>query len=152
MARVTHYVQCTVQHNKMCTGIREVISSSSFSKVLSWWNLQALNTLHDSQDFPNSDCLLPKVAERKDTSTARVEDLSPINFSTLVFSGNIPGLYFAFCVVIDGVEYKTGMGITKKEARLKAAELAVQDLLPTLENLKSVLPEASGSVLMPIKV
>ena len=47
-------------------------------------------------------------------------------------------------MVIDGVEYKTGMGITKKEARLKAAELALQDLLPTLESLKSVLPGASG--------
>lgn len=47
-------------------------------------------------------------------------------------------------MVIDGVEYKTGMGITKKEARLKAAELAVQELLPTLESGKSVLPEVSG--------
>ena len=47
-------------------------------------------------------------------------------------------------MVIDGVEYKTGMGTTKKEARLKAAVLAVQDLLPTLENLNSVLPESSG--------
>ncbi|KAK2848811.1 hypothetical protein Q5P01_008645 [Channa striata] len=58
--------------------------------------------------------------------------------------GNIPGLYFAFCVVIDGVEYNTGMGVTKKEARLKAAEFALQELLPSLENLKSFLPEASG--------
>uniref|UniRef100_A0A671W6N7 Adenosine deaminase domain containing 1 (testis-specific) n=1 Tax=Sparus aurata TaxID=8175 RepID=A0A671W6N7_SPAAU len=46
-----------------------------------------------------------------------------------VTTGNIQGFYFAFCVVIDGVEYKTGMGMTKKEARLKAAVLAVQDLL-----------------------
>ncbi|XP_053179666.1 adenosine deaminase domain-containing protein 1 [Scomber japonicus] len=60
-----------------------------------------------------------------------------------VTTGNILGLYFAFCVVIDGVEYKTGMGITKKEARLKASELALQDLLPNLESLKSVLPGAS---------
>ncbi|XP_039976689.1 adenosine deaminase domain-containing protein 1 isoform X2 [Xiphias gladius] len=60
-----------------------------------------------------------------------------------VTTDNIPGLYFAFCVVIDGVEYKTGMGITKKGARLKAAELALQDLLPNLESLKFVLPEAS---------
>ncbi|XP_037636818.1 adenosine deaminase domain-containing protein 1 [Sebastes umbrosus] len=58
-------------------------------------------------------------------------------------TGNITGLYFAFCVVIDGVEYKTGMGITKKAARLKAAQLALPDLLPTLESLKSFLPEAS---------
>ncbi|KAM7389054.1 hypothetical protein PAMP_023051 [Pampus punctatissimus] len=62
-----------------------------------------------------------------------------------VTTGNIFGLYFAFCVVIDGVEYNTGMGITKKEARLKAAELALQELLPTLESLKSVLPGASDA-------
>lgn len=55
-------------------------------------------------------------------------------------------------MVIDGVEYKTGMGITKREARLKAAELAVQDLLPTLESLNSVLPETSGSGVKLIKV
>ncbi|CAK6965337.1 adenosine deaminase domain-containing protein 1 [Scomber scombrus] len=61
-----------------------------------------------------------------------------------VTTGNILGLYFAFCVVIDGVEYKTGMGITKKDARLKAAEFALQDLLPNLESLKSVLPGALG--------
>ncbi|XP_071314295.1 adenosine deaminase domain-containing protein 1 isoform X1 [Trachinotus anak] len=61
-----------------------------------------------------------------------------------VTTGNIPGLYFAFCVVIDGVEYKTGMGITKKDARLKAAQLALQDLLPTLDSMTSVLPDASG--------
>lgn len=78
------------------------------------------------------------------TSTTRAEDLLPNYFLPLVFSGNITGLYFAFCVVIDGVEYKTGMGITKKAARLKAAQLALPDLLPTLESLKSFLPEASG--------
>ncbi|KAF3694203.1 Adenosine deaminase domain-containing protein 1 Testis nuclear RNA-binding protein [Channa argus] len=61
-----------------------------------------------------------------------------------VTTGNVPGLYFAFCVVIDGVEYKTGMGLTKKDARLKAAEFALQELLPSLESLKSFLPEASG--------
>ncbi|XP_034546854.1 adenosine deaminase domain-containing protein 1 [Notolabrus celidotus] len=55
-----------------------------------------------------------------------------------------PGLYFAFCVVVDGVRYRTGMGITKKKARLNAAELALKDLLPTLESDRSVLPEASG--------
>lgn len=45
--------------------------------------------------------------------------------------------------MIDGVQYKTGIGVTKKEARLNAAELAFQDLQPTLESLKSALPEAS---------
>uniref|UniRef100_A0A3Q0SSS6 Adenosine deaminase domain containing 1 (testis-specific) n=1 Tax=Amphilophus citrinellus TaxID=61819 RepID=A0A3Q0SSS6_AMPCI len=60
-----------------------------------------------------------------------------------VTPANVTGLYFAFCAVIDGVEYKTGIGTAKKEARLNAAQLALQDLLPTLESLKSGLPEAS---------
>ncbi|KAI9521393.1 hypothetical protein NQZ68_007709, partial [Dissostichus eleginoides] len=60
-----------------------------------------------------------------------------------VTPGNLPGLYFAFCVVIDGFEYKTGVGITKKEARLKAAQLALPDLLPTLDCMKSDFPKAA---------
>lgn len=49
-------------------------------------------------------------------------------------SGNVTTLYFAYCAVIDGVEYKTGMGVNKKEAKAKAAQLALQDLIPVLEN------------------
>uniref|UniRef100_A0A3B5AAJ1 Adenosine deaminase domain containing 1 n=1 Tax=Stegastes partitus TaxID=144197 RepID=A0A3B5AAJ1_9TELE len=64
-----------------------------------------------------------------------------------VTTGNIQGLYFAFCVVIDGVEYRTGMGIRKKDARLKAAQLALEELLPTLESLKSPLPEERKAML-----
>ena len=72
----------------------------------------------------------------KHWSTSRTEDL----FS----QATSQGLYFAFCAVIDGVEYKTGMGTTKKDARLKAAQLALEDLLPTLQSVESGLPEASG--------
>ncbi|KAM9849638.1 adenosine deaminase domain-containing protein 1 [Aulostomus maculatus] len=59
-----------------------------------------------------------------------------------VTPGNVQGFYFAFCAVIDGVQHKTGMGITKKEARLKAAEFALQDLLPALESRSTALPES----------
>ena len=52
-------------------------------------------------------------------------------------------LYFAFCAVIDGAIYKTGMGKTKKEAKSKAAELALEDLLPSLTD-GADFPEASG--------
>lgn len=62
-----------------------------------------------------------------------------------ISSGNLAGLYFAFCVVIDGTEYKTGIGKNKKAARLQAAKYALQDLLPTLENLECVVPKAPGS-------
>uniref|UniRef100_A0A3B4A036 Uncharacterized protein n=1 Tax=Periophthalmus magnuspinnatus TaxID=409849 RepID=A0A3B4A036_9GOBI len=57
---------------------------------------------------------------------------------------NIQGFYFAFCVVIDGVEYKTGVGNTKKDARSNAAKLALEDLLPTLGNYTLAIPEKSG--------
>lgn len=53
------------------------------------------------------------------------------------------GFYFAFCAVIDGVQYKTGMGISKKEARVRAAQLAVEELLSNLEN-DAVQPDALG--------
>uniref|UniRef100_A0A8C6WGT7 Adenosine deaminase domain containing 1 (testis-specific) n=1 Tax=Neogobius melanostomus TaxID=47308 RepID=A0A8C6WGT7_9GOBI len=56
---------------------------------------------------------------------------------------NIPGFYFAFCVIIDGFEYKTGVGITKKDAKTNAAKLALEELLPTLGNYTSVLPDKS---------
>ena len=57
--------------------------------------------------------------------------------------GNVAGFYFAFCAVIDGVKYKTGMGNTKKQARAIAAQLALEDLIPTLSG-KSLLPEQSS--------
>lgn len=56
--------------------------------------------------------------------------------------GVMQGFYFAFCVVIDGVEYKTGVGSSKKEARRNAAKLALDDLLPALGHIPA-LPEKS---------
>ncbi|KAL0974278.1 hypothetical protein UPYG_G00218150 [Umbra pygmaea] len=74
-----------------------------------------------------------------------------LDFKETVTTGNIHGLYFAFCVVVDGVTYKTGMGVTKKEAKAKAAQLALDVLLPTLDS-DSLLPEASdGPPPLPVK-
>ncbi|XP_052366771.1 adenosine deaminase domain-containing protein 1 isoform X2 [Oncorhynchus keta] len=74
-----------------------------------------------------------------------------VELKETVTTGNIPGFYFAFCVVIDGVKYKTGMGINKKEARASAAQLALEDLLPTLDG-DSLLPEAlDGPPPLPVK-
>ncbi|XP_077388162.1 adenosine deaminase domain-containing protein 1 isoform X2 [Festucalex cinctus] len=66
-----------------------------------------------------------------------------LDIKETVTTGNVSGLFFAFCVVVDGVQYRTGMGTTKKEARLKAAELALEDLLPTLEKEKADQPKVS---------
>lgn len=66
------------------------------------------------------------------------------SISPLVFPGEVTGFIFAFRVVIDGVKYKTGMGKTKKDARLKAAQLALQEFLPTLDGDSSAIPDASG--------
>ncbi|KAM7331115.1 hypothetical protein ACRRTK_010304 [Alexandromys fortis] len=42
---------------------------------------------------------------------------------------NVMGPYFAFCAVVDGVQYKTGLGQNKKESRSNAAKLALDELL-----------------------
>ncbi|KAM6206093.1 adenosine deaminase domain-containing protein 1 [Sarcoramphus papa] len=44
-------------------------------------------------------------------------------------AGNIIRSYFAFCAVVDGVCYKTGLGKNKKESKLNAAKLALDELL-----------------------
>ncbi|NXN76382.1 ADAD1 protein, partial [Himantopus himantopus] len=44
-------------------------------------------------------------------------------------AGNIIRPYFAFCAVVDGVSYKTGLGRNKKESKLDAAKLALDELL-----------------------
>uniref|UniRef100_A0A672S2D1 Adenosine deaminase domain-containing protein 1 n=1 Tax=Sinocyclocheilus grahami TaxID=75366 RepID=A0A672S2D1_SINGR len=61
----------------------------------------------------------------------------------------ITGFYFAFCAVIDGVQYKTGVGITKKEARAKASELALEEFIASLEN-DGIHSDVSGNNLMMI--
>ncbi|KAK3558528.1 hypothetical protein QTP86_018998 [Hemibagrus guttatus] len=74
-----------------------------------------------------------------------------VEMKETVTTGGVIGFYFAFCAVIDGVEYKTGMGINKKEARLKAAQLAVEELLSNLES-DAVLPDAAvGPPPLPVK-
>ncbi|XP_019901308.2 adenosine deaminase domain-containing protein 1 isoform X2 [Esox lucius] len=76
-----------------------------------------------------------------------------IEFRETVTTGNVTSFYFAFCAMIDGVRYKTGMGATKKAAKAQAAQLALEDLLPTLDG-GSLLPEAGvleGPPPLPVK-
>uniref|UniRef100_A0A3P8PU36 Adenosine deaminase domain containing 1 (testis-specific) n=1 Tax=Astatotilapia calliptera TaxID=8154 RepID=A0A3P8PU36_ASTCA len=118
---------------------------------------------YSSHSAPDNQCFspfkLPKVSPKTLIARYRNGETNAISLlhqlaQTLQFHLEMketvaPGLYFAFCAVIDGVQYKTGIGVTKKEARLNAAELAFQDLQPTLESLKSALPEPFVNLQIP---
>ncbi|CAO2613228.1 Adenosine deaminase domain-containing protein 1 [Lemmus lemmus] len=52
-----------------------------------------------------------------------------LHLKETVTTGNVMGPYFAFCAVVDGVQYKTGLGQNKKESRSNAAKLALDELL-----------------------
>ncbi|NWT91487.1 ADAD1 protein, partial [Urocynchramus pylzowi] len=58
-------------------------------------------------------------------------------------AGDVIRPYFAFCAVINGVCYKTGLGKNKKESKLNAAKLALAELL-NLENTGAKSFEDSG--------
>ncbi|CAG5988785.1 unnamed protein product [Menidia menidia] len=95
---------------------------------------------------PNVKQLIDRYRKGETNATSLLHQLAQclqfnLEIKETVTTGNLQGFYFAFCVVIDGVEYKTGMGVNKKEARHKASELALEDLIPSLENLKSAIPE-----------
>lgn len=66
-----------------------------------------------------------------------------LDFFFFFFKGNIIRPYFAFCAVVDGVCYKTGLGKNKKESRLNAAKLALDELL-NLEYTGVKASEKSG--------
>ncbi|XP_027746952.1 adenosine deaminase domain-containing protein 1 isoform X2 [Empidonax traillii] len=58
-------------------------------------------------------------------------------------AGDIIRPYFAFCAVVNGVCYKTGLGKNKKEAKLNAAKLALVELF-SLENTEENSSKDSG--------
>ncbi|KAJ1216877.1 hypothetical protein NDU88_004475, partial [Pleurodeles waltl] len=66
-----------------------------------------------------------------------------------VTTGNVFGTYFAFCAVIDGTQYKTGLGQNKKDAKANAAKLALDELLQYEDPEQSSLA-ASGSPFVPV--
>ncbi|XP_043917613.1 adenosine deaminase domain-containing protein 1 isoform X2 [Protopterus annectens] len=69
-----------------------------------------------------------------------------------VTPGNVIGCYFAFCAVIDGYNYKTGVGPNKKEAKANAAKLALDELLQlNVSEGKIPVPEAAGPPLLPVE-
>ncbi|NWH35183.1 ADAD1 protein, partial [Chloropsis hardwickii] len=78
---------------------------------------------------------------------AKTHDLQ-LELKETSVAGDVIRPYFAFCAVINGVCYKTGLGRNKKESRLNAAKLALAELL-NLENTgaKSFEDSASGMCL-----
>ncbi|NXT49906.1 ADAD1 protein, partial [Pluvianellus socialis] len=63
-------------------------------------------------------------------------------------AGNIIRPYFAFCAVVDGVSYKTGLGKNKKESKFNAAKLALDELL-NLEYTEAKASEKSDHLCIP---
>ncbi|NXA30945.1 ADAD1 protein, partial [Eudromia elegans] len=53
----------------------------------------------------------------------------PLELKETSASGDNITSYFAFCAVVDGVCYKTGLGQNKKESKSNAAKLALTELL-----------------------
>ncbi|XP_027597350.1 adenosine deaminase domain-containing protein 1 [Pipra filicauda] len=66
-------------------------------------------------------------------------------------AGDIIRPYFAFCAVINGVSYKTGLGKNKKESKLNAAKLALAELL-SLENTGANSSEDSDFPCVPAEL
>ncbi|KAJ6668803.1 hypothetical protein lerEdw1_012287 [Lerista edwardsae] len=61
-----------------------------------------------------------------------------------VATGNLLGAYFAFCAVVDGIQYKTGLGQNKKESKSNAAKLALDELLQLEETEPKALENPEG--------
>ncbi|NXC04757.1 ADAD1 protein, partial [Orthonyx spaldingii] len=66
-------------------------------------------------------------------------------------AGDVIRPYFAFCAVINGVSYKTGLGKNKKESKLNAAKLALAELL-NLENTGAQSSEDSDFPCVPAEL
>ncbi|XP_057562397.1 adenosine deaminase domain-containing protein 1 isoform X2 [Hippopotamus amphibius kiboko] len=66
-----------------------------------------------------------------------------LDLKETVTTGNVMGPYFAFCAVVDGIQYKTGLGQNKKESRSNAAKLALDELLQ-LDEPEPRMSETSG--------
>ncbi|XP_005290331.2 adenosine deaminase domain-containing protein 1 isoform X1 [Chrysemys picta bellii] len=71
-----------------------------------------------------------------------------LDLKETVTTGNVLGAYFAFCAVVDGVQYKTGLGQNKKESKSNAAKLALDELLQ-LDDTGPKVFESSGPPRIP---
>ncbi|XP_007906466.2 adenosine deaminase domain-containing protein 1 [Callorhinchus milii] len=100
--------------------------------------------VENAKPLPNTS-LPPKKVPREFIDKCRRGEINPVSalhqfaqmlrmqliLKETIATGNVFGQYFAFCAVVDGIEYKTGMGQNKKEAKANAAQLALDELLDT---------------------
>ncbi|XP_042558691.1 adenosine deaminase domain-containing protein 1 isoform X2 [Clupea harengus] len=120
---------------------KNVGDQTGHKKVSSFANVTSEDSGRDQYGRPKVGIaeLMERYKSGQTHSVSALHQLSQVlgfqlDLKETVTTGNVTTLYFAYCAVIDGVEYKTGMGVNKKEAKAKAAQLALQDLIPVLEN------------------
>uniref|UniRef100_A0A4W3HYT6 Adenosine deaminase domain-containing protein 1 n=1 Tax=Callorhinchus milii TaxID=7868 RepID=A0A4W3HYT6_CALMI len=86
--------------------------------------------VENAKPLPNTS-LPPKKVPREFIDKCRRGEINPVSalhqfaqmlrmqliLKETIATGNVFGQYFAFCAVVDGIEYKTGMGQNKKKQR-----------------------------------
>ncbi|XP_069832929.1 adenosine deaminase domain-containing protein 1 isoform X2 [Dendropsophus ebraccatus] len=111
---------------------------------------------------PSASSLVPKKIPKEFIMKYKRGDLNPVaalhqfvqmqrmelELKETVTTGNVFGAYFAFCAIVDGIQYKTGMGQNKKEAKVNAAKLALDELLQ-YEETESYDGKCSGLTVGP---
>ncbi|XP_040186351.1 adenosine deaminase domain-containing protein 1 isoform X2 [Rana temporaria] len=114
---------------------------------------------------PSTSPLTPKKVPREFIVKYRRGEINPVSalhqfvqmqrmelvLKETVTTGNVFGAYFAFCAVVDGIPYKTGMGQNKKEARANASQLALDQLLQYEESDPQDATYVTGPPLLPVE-
>ncbi|NXP22343.1 ADAD1 protein, partial [Scytalopus superciliaris] len=81
---------------------------------------------------------------------AQMHDMQ-LELKETALAGDIISPYFAFCAVVNGVCYKTGLGRNKKQSKINAAKLALVELL-NLENTEANSSEDSDFPCVPVEL
>ncbi|XP_056420019.1 adenosine deaminase domain-containing protein 1 isoform X1 [Hyla sarda] len=126
--------QATLAYNESCDGAAKITPvTGNFPEPL----------LAKAILPPSTSSLVPKKIPKEFIMKYKRGDLNPVSalhqfvqmqrmeleLKETVTTGNVFGAYFAFCAIVDGIQYKTGMGQNKKEAKANAAQLALDELL-----------------------
>lgn len=124
-------------------GNADDLDTTGISRVIQITGQFPKSQFADQAKSISNSALAPKKVSREFIDKYRRGEINPVSalhqyaqmlrmqliLKETVATGNVFGQYFAFCAVVDGVEYKTGMGQNKKEAKANAAQLALDELL-----------------------